>query len=174
MAAAFCVLAMTGSLCAAAAPSAPGKSKPPVAQKGASGKENAIVLAKRKKRSASKSRKSKVATKSQPLPAPEPRTPTDKHECIAIAQAFYRDAGSRARRAKKSIPDGFIRVVSRLDELCGEEEFDKARISIDWMHTCLEDLSKGQKAGVCSSDDNLVCAVATQNTCTSRGRVAEQ
>jgi len=175
IAAAFCVLAVSGLLCAVAAPSAFAKSKPPVAEKSAGGSEKSVVLAaKKKKKSAAKTRRSKVATKSAPVTKPEPRTPSDKQDCIAIAQAFYRDAGSRSRRAKQSIPDGFIRVISKLSELCGEEEFDKAKTSMDWMDACLRDLAGDRKTGACSSDESLLCAVDPQSkACTANGRVAE-
>ncbi|MGE3871296.1 MAG: hypothetical protein AB7F51_17565 [Pseudorhodoplanes sp.] len=133
-----------------------------------------MVVAAKKKKSAAKPRKSRVATKSAPVAKPEPRTPTDKQDCIAIAQAFYRDAGARSRRAKQSIPDGFIRVISKLSELCGEEEFDKARMSIDWMDACLQNLAGDQKTGLCSSHESLLCAVDPQaKACTASGRVAE-
>lgn len=176
IAAAFCVLAVSGLLCAVAAPSAFAKAKPPAAEKSAAGGEKRVVVAaKKNKKAAVKARNSKVATKSVPVTKPEPRTPTDKQDCIAVAQAFYRDAGARARRAKQSIPDGFIRVISKLSELCGEEEFDKARLSIDWMDACLQNLGGDQKTGLCSSHESLLCAVDPQSkACTANGRVAEQ
>ena len=171
IAAAFCVLAVSGLLCAVAAPSALAKSTPPVAEKsGAGGKKHVIVAAKKNKKAAAKTRRSKVATKSAPVTKPEVRTPTDKQDCIAVAQAFYRDAGSRARGAKQSIPDGFIRVISKLSELCGEEEFDKARMSIDWMDACLQNLAGDLKTKFCSSHESLLCAVDPQaKVCTANG-----
>ena len=176
IAAAFCVLAVSGLLCAVAAPSAFAKAKPPAAEKSAAGGEKRVVVAaKKNKKAAVKARNSKVATKSAPVTKPEPRTPTDKQDCIAVAQAFYRDAGARARRAKQSIPDGFIRVISKLSELCGEEEFDKARMSIDWMDACLQNLGGDPKTRLCSSHESLLCAVDPQSkACTANGRVAEQ
>jgi hypothetical protein len=173
IAAAFCVLAVSGSLCAVAAPSALAKSNPPVAEKSArGGTDHVVVAAKKKKKSAAKARRSKVATK--PAPKPEPRTPTDKQDCIAVAQAFYREAGRLSKKTKQSTPQGFTRVISKLSELCGEEEFDKARISLDWMDACLQDLAGKQQAKLCSSDENLLCTVDPQSkSCLASGRLAE-
>ena len=53
-----------------------------------------------------------------------------------------RAGGSALKRAKQSVPREFTRVASNLDESCGEEDFDKARISIDWLNTCLANYTK--------------------------------
>ncbi len=87
---------------------------------------------------------------------PTPRTPLDKGECIAAAQAFYRQATSLYKR--KGIPEEFQRVTSKLDELCGEEEFEKARISIDWMSTCLKNYAEDGKH-FCTRSTSYYCAI---------------
>jgi hypothetical protein len=88
-----------------------------------------------------------------------PRTPTDKHDCIAVSQAFYEQAESLASRTRHAIPQEFERVVSQVDELCGEEEFEKARVSFDWMNTCLQNYSKDASLGFCSRNKAYFCAV---------------
>jgi hypothetical protein len=106
--------------------------------------------------------KSSVAAKEEPIAVPEPRTPVDTQDCIAQAQAFYR-AGATAKRATQSIPQEFERVISTLDKFCGEEEFDKARISLDWMHTCLQNFSKDSTAVYCSRTASYFCAIDAQS-----------
>ncbi len=49
--------------------------------------------------------------------------------------------------------------MSNLDEFCGEEEFDKARITIDWMNTCLQNFTKDSKLGFCSRTQSYFCAI---------------
>jgi len=97
--------------------------------------------------------------KEKPIVAPAPRTPADKADCIALSQAFYGHAKVVTRRAKQSIPREFIRVVSDLDEFCGEEDFDKARVTIDWMDTCLKNFSKDDKSASCSRSKSYFCAI---------------
>jgi hypothetical protein len=54
-------------------------------------------------------------------------------------------------------------VASDLDQFCGEEEFDKARISINWMNACLQNLSKDSKTESCSRDKTYLCAINAQS-----------
>jgi len=89
----------------------------------------------------------------------EPRTPVDKHDCIDVSQAFYRRAASVAGRTKRGIPREFERVASNLDVFCGEEEFEKARVSIDWMNTCLQNFTQDAKLGYCSRNKDYFCAI---------------
>jgi hypothetical protein len=96
--------------------------------------------------------------KDKTITAPTARTPTDKADCIALSQAFYGHAKTLARRTKQGIPRGFIGVVTNLDEFCGEEDFDKARISIDWMDTCLENFAKDYDLAFCSRSRSYFCA----------------
>jgi hypothetical protein len=104
---------------------------------------------------------------------PQPRTPVDKHDCIATAQVFYERAGTLARRTKQSIPQGFERVIAKLDEYCGEEEFEKARTSLDWMSTCLQNLAGSEKAASCSMNGSYLCALDAQSDACVLGRRAE-
>src|SRR5208337_1212761 len=101
--------------------------------------------------------------KEKTITAPTARTPTDKTDCIVLSQAFYGHAKSLARRAKQSIPREFTRVVTNLDEFCGEEDFEKARISIDWMDTCLNNFTKDYNLGFCSRSKSYFCAIDPQS-----------
>ena len=92
-----------------------------------------------------------------------PRTPNDKDECITLSQAFYEQGQSVYRRMKLSLSREFVRVASDLDQFCGEEEFDKARISINWMNACLQNLSKDWKTESCSRDKTYLCAINAQS-----------
>ena len=42
---------------------------------------------------------------------------------------------------------------------CGEEDFEKARISIDWMNTCLANFAADYKLGFCTRDKSYFCAI---------------
>jgi hypothetical protein len=94
---------------------------------------------------------------------PTPRTPVDKNDCVALSQAFYGQAKILSRRTKQTFPREFTRVASNLDELCGEEDFEKARISIDWMDTCLQNFTKDYKLGFCSRNKSYFCAIDPQS-----------
>jgi hypothetical protein len=101
--------------------------------------------------------------KEKMITAPTARTPTDKTDCIALSQAFYGHAKALARGTKQGIPREFIRVVTNLDEFCGEEDFEKARISIDWMDTCLNNFTKDYSFGFCSRNKSYFCAIDPQS-----------
>jgi hypothetical protein len=83
-------------------------------------------------------------------------TPIDKAECIAMSQALYGRAKKLSRGKKNGIPKEFTQVVTNLNESCGEEEFARARVSIDWMDTCLKNFSKDE---FCSRDKIYFCAI---------------
>jgi hypothetical protein len=104
--------------------------------------------------------KSSVAVKEQPVAA-TPRTPVDKGDCISLSQALYKQAESASRRSKQSVPKEFKLVASNLDESCGEEDFAKARVSIDWMNTCLQNFSKDTE--FCARNKNYYCAIGPQS-----------
>jgi hypothetical protein len=151
MRAALCVLVAFASACLFATASLAAKSKPPVAAKYKASKNKASLAAK------------------QPSVEATPRTPVDKDECIAVSQAFYRQAKTISKQANQTIPPEFMRVVTNLDVSCGEEEFEKARASIDWMNTCLENFTQDRKLGFCSRNSSYFCAVDPRsNGCQSQ------
>jgi hypothetical protein len=106
-----------------------------------------------------KEKKDKEATKE----APTPRTPADKQECISVSQAYYGRAKSAWRGTKHGIPNEFVRVISDLDQFCGEEEFEKARVTMDWMSTCLQNSNKDDQPGSCSRSKSYFCALDQQS-----------
>lgn len=111
------------------------------------------------KKAAKKEKKEKEATKE----APAPRAPVDKQDCISLSQAYYGRAKSAWRRTKDGIPREFVRVISTLDQFCGEEEFEKARVTIDWMSACLQNPSKDKQEGICSRNKSYFCALDMQS-----------
>jgi hypothetical protein len=94
---------------------------------------------------------------------PTDRTPTNENDCLAVSQALYGQAETLSRRTKKAIPRELARVASNLDEACGEEDFEKARSSIDWMNACLKNFTKDYSLGFCSRDKSYFCAIAPQS-----------
>jgi hypothetical protein len=64
-----------------------------------------------------------------------------------MSQALYGQAETLSRRTKQIIPRELARVASNLDESCGEEDFEKARISIDWINTCPKNFTKDTSWG---------------------------
>src|SRR5437867_11190909 len=82
-----------------------------------------VAVRKKQKVSAAKKDEPAVAAKEEPITIPQPRTPIDKQDCIAGAQAFYGKAQALARRTNQTITKEFQQVVSKLDEFCGETSF---------------------------------------------------
>jgi hypothetical protein len=159
--AAFCALAASGAVCAIVPTAVMAKHKPSVVakHKASKHKSSATGHASSKRRSsATKETKDKSSDAAERKSvALTPRTPVDKYDCIAQSQTFYERAQT-VFRAKQGIPQEFERVASNLDEFCGEEEFEKARISFDWMSACLQNYTK-DKLEVCSRDKSYFCAL---------------
>ena len=182
----LCLVA-SGSFCLLATSSAVAKHKPSVTSKDKSSatekkhksvadrKKQKVSIAKKEKSSvAVKKDKPSAAAKEEPITIPQPRTPVDKQDCIAAAQAFYGKAQTLAGRTKQTVPKEFQQVVSKLDEFCGEEEFDKARTSFHWMNLCLQNFTKDDKAEFCSRNAGYFCAVDPQSdTCVASEARAE-
>jgi hypothetical protein len=141
MAAALCFVAALASLCVVATESDAARSR--------SGKHRSVT----KPRPA-------PAAKEKPKPAvATDQTPTNKNDCLTVSQTLYERAEALSKRAKQSVPREFTRVASNLDESCGEEDFDKARISIDWLNTCLANYNKDYSLGFCTRDKGYFCAI---------------
>jgi hypothetical protein len=135
MGAALCILAALGSLCVLA---------------------NSSVAAKQAKHRS-------VATTAKQEPVPTDRTPRNKDDCLAVAQALYKQAKTLSQRTKQVVPREFARVASNLDQSCGEEDFDKAWISIEWMNGCLNNFRKDYELGFCSRNEGYLCAISPQS-----------
>jgi len=96
-------------------------------------------------------------------PAPTDRTPTNKDDCLAVAQALNERAKTLSKRTKQGVPREFTRVASNLDESCGEEDFEKAWISIEWMNGCLNNFTKDYELGFCSRNEGYSCALSPRS-----------
>ena len=162
---ALCLLAVSGLLCVVSTSSVVAKHKSSVIAKhksSAVAKHHKSSRVARPKSSRVAKHKSSVVAKQESV-APTPRTPVDTNDCIAVSQAFYEQAETLSRRTKQVIPREFERVISKLDEFCGEEEFEKARISIDWMNTCLKNFTQDYKLEFCSRNKSYFCAIDPQS-----------
>ena len=84
----------------------------------------------------------------KPGAVPTDRTPTNRSNCLAVAHALN---------------EQFTRVVSDLDATCGEEDFGKAWISIEWMNGCLNNFTKDYELGFCSKNEGYACAIAPRS-----------
>jgi hypothetical protein len=145
----LCWLLVSGALCLGSTSSVVAKNK---SQKSSHGSKH---------RQQKSHKSAKVTAEAKQVEVPTPRTPLDKGDCIAVAQAFYRQATTLYTRTK--IPEEFERVTSKLDEFCGEEEFEKARASLDWMSTCLNNYKKDRKSDLCTRNTSYFCAIDPQS-----------
>jgi hypothetical protein len=107
--------------------------------------------------------KSVAPTMKQKSITPIDQTPTNKKDCLDVSQTPYGQVETLSKQTKQIIPREFVRVAANLDEFCGAEDFDKARISIDWMNTCLKNFTKYYKLGFCSRNKNYFCAIDPQS-----------
>jgi hypothetical protein len=160
--AALCALAASGAVCVLVPTAVMAKHKPSVVAKHKETKHRSSAT----RHASSKHRLSAAKEKSadaaeRKLVTLTPRTPVDKYDCIAQSQTFYERA-QNVFRAKHGIPQEFERVASNVDEFCGEEEFEKARISFDWMSACLQNYTKDNLGG-CSRDKGYFCALDPQS-----------
>jgi hypothetical protein len=153
---AFCLLAAS---CVTAASSVEAKQRSYAAGKD---RANVAVAGKRKAmkrkpvaRQTAKRKSLNLVRIEQASPIAIARTPVDKNDCIGAAQTSYARAQGLFRRKKQSIPRDFEQVISGLNQLCGEEEFEKARTSLEWMNGCLASLSTDS----CSVDRHYLCAI---------------
>jgi hypothetical protein len=110
-----------------------------------------------------------VSLAAQPNPAaaaahaPGAHAPVSQKECAATSKALYGQAEALSRRTKQIIPREFARVAANLDDYCDGEDFEKARISIDWMNTCLKNFTKNYNLGFCSRNQSYFCALDPQS-----------
>jgi uncharacterized protein YsxB (DUF464 family) len=103
-----------------------------------------------------------TAAQSRPIAAAA-HTPGSQKNCAAAAKALYGQAQALSKRTKQIISREFERVSADLDGSCDAGDFEKARVSIDWMNTCLENFTKNYKLGFCSRNKSYFCAVYPQS-----------
>jgi hypothetical protein len=129
------------------------------------------VAAKHAKHRSDGTAKHKLVRPAKPTPViSTDHIPTNKNDCLAVAQALYGRAETLSKRTKQMIPLEFTRVASNLDESCGEEDFSKAWISIEWMNTCLANFTKDYKLGFCSRNKPYFCAIDPKSEGCLEGR----
>ena len=85
-------------------------------------------------------------------------TPRNRNECLAVAQALNEQAKKLSQQTKQGVSREFTRVGSDLGRSCGEEDFKKAWISIEWMNGCLNNFNKDAELGFCSRNEGYSCA----------------
>jgi hypothetical protein len=102
-----------------------------------------------------------VSLASHAFAAPAP--PTNQTDCAAMSKALYAQAEGLSKPSKAIIPREFVRVSADLDDACDAQDFAKARISIDWMNTCLKNFTKSYKLGFCTRNKSYFCAVDPQS-----------
>ncbi len=85
--------------------------------------------------------------------------PKDTAACQRLSETLYKQAEALEKKTRIKIPREFVRVSADLDDFCGDKNFDKARVSADWMETCLANWRKPYKLGYCSRDKKYSCAV---------------
>jgi hypothetical protein len=90
-------------------------------------------------------------------------TPRNKNDCLAVAQTLNEQAKKISQQTKQGIPREFTRVASNLSRSCGEEDFDKAWISIEWMNGCLNNFTRDSELGFCSRNEGYSCAIGPRS-----------
>jgi len=89
--------------------------------------------------------------------------PGSQKDCAATSKALYGQAETLAKRTKLIIPREFDRVSANLDDYCDAGDFEKARISIDWMNTCLRNFTRNYNLGFCFRNKRYFCALDPQS-----------
>ena len=91
------------------------------------------------------------------------RPHSSQDDCLAAAQALSEQAKTLSKRTKHGVPREFTRVAADLDASCGEEDFRKAWISIEWMNGCLNNFTKDAELGFCSRNEGYSCALSPRS-----------
>ena len=97
-------------------------------------------------------------------------TPRNKNECLAVAQTLNEQAKKLSRQSKRAVPSEFSSVGSDLGRSCGEEDFKKAWISIEWMNGCLNNFTRDSELGFCSRNEGYSCALDPRSDTCAQGR----
>jgi hypothetical protein len=87
-----------------------------------------------------------------------PVAPTTLQECISVSEALYARAEQLSKAKKIPLPRDVARVSFNLEEFCRDLDFVKARVSIEWLETCLNNFSKDYKLGFCTRQRDYFCA----------------
>jgi hypothetical protein len=101
---------------------------------------------------------SAIAGNTNPPAAAAPAV-NDQAACLRMGEALNRQAERLQRQTRVQISREFSRVSANLDDYCNDKEFEKARISIDWMQTCIKNFTKPYRLGYCSRGKAYFCAI---------------
>lgn len=85
--------------------------------------------------------------------------PKDKAARLRLNDALCEPVEALEKETCIRIPRGFVRLSSNLDEFCNNKDFNTARVSVEWMETCLANWRKPYKVGYCSRNKKCSCAV---------------
>jgi len=83
----------------------------------------------------------------------------DTAACLRVGEALNRQAERLQRQTRVQISREFTRVAANLEDYCNDKDFEKARLSIDWMETCLNNFTKPYRLGYCSRGKAYFCAI---------------
>ncbi len=96
--------------------------------------------------------------------------PRSQKDCATTSNTLYRQAEALSRRSKQIIPREFDRVAANLDDYCDGGDFEKARISIDWMSTCLKNFTRSYDLGFCTRSKSYFFALDPQSEACPQSR----
>jgi hypothetical protein len=90
--------------------------------------------------------------------------PTNPAACSKLNEQLYAWAEAKEKTNRKLIiPREFARVSADLDEFCGDQEFAKAQIALDWLNTCIKNYTKSYKLGFCQRNQKYFCGVLPES-----------
>jgi hypothetical protein len=92
-------------------------------------------------------------------PAAAAPAPNDSAACLRVSAGLYQQAERLQRQTRVQISREFTRVAANLDDYCNQKDFERARISIDWMETCIKNFTKPYRLGYCSRGKAYFCVI---------------
>src|SRR5437016_2451023 len=92
-------------------------------------------------------------------PATAAQLPKETAACQRAAEALNKQAERLEKSTRIRVPREFVRVAANLDDYCEDKEFQKARISLEWMETCIKNYRRPYNLGYCMRSKKYFCAV---------------
>jgi hypothetical protein len=90
--------------------------------------------------------------------------PPDSAACSKLNEQLYAWAEAKEKKNRKLIiPREFARVSADLDEFCGDKDFAKAQIALDWLNTCIKNYSRPYKLAFCQRTQRYFCGVLPES-----------
>jgi hypothetical protein len=106
---------------------------------------------------------SSIAPPAKQAPIRTDLTPRNKNDCLAVAQTLNERAKKLSRQTKRAVPPEFTSVGSDLGRSCGQGDYNKAWISMEWMNGCLDNFTKDAELGFCSRNEGYACALGSRS-----------